>query len=80
MLSDFFGQSCRITKDFDEFADTQFSLTGAMVLHSFAKPQRLCTKCVFTAPVDKNERPKVQNGSGTRVLTLKCLFFVAPVQ
>ena len=59
---------------FDNFADTRFSLTGAMVLHSFAKPPRLCTKCVFTAPVHKNERRSVENGSGTRVLTLKCVF------
>ena len=68
------AKAVELPRVFDDFTDERFSLTGAMVLHSFAKPPRLCTKCVFTAPVHKNERRSVENGSGTRVLTLKCVF------
>ena len=62
-------KTVKLPRVFDIFADERFSLTGAMVLHSFAKPPRLCTKCETTAPVHKNERLNEQNGSGTRVLT-----------
>ena len=48
---------------FVDFRENAFSTAGAMNFHYCSKTPRLCRKFVFTAPVQKNERPIAPNGS-----------------
>ena len=50
---------------FDDFREDVFSTTGAMVLHDFPKPPRLCRQFQTTACVQQINRPFARNGCET---------------